>query len=687
MPVSHLGLTVSHVPAATSFYLQALQPLGYHYIGQSGDSVGLGVHEADLFLTQEPSGSSVSPTHIAFLAGSRATVRDCYAAALSAGGYPSGAPSYRNGECTVFNAAAEDLDGNVIEFLYRERSAQEEGDDQTIAPSENSRVITWQKDVAGSALQDDAQSLSSRISRTKSRGRTAMDLVSSTSRSIRSMSEAPASSVSRARAIPMASTGDFPTQAFFGTILGAAAGAAIAFAMTKAEKENSKNEAAFFVSTRSRSAGRAKPVACETIMEPPESKAYGNISVAKSRATGAAKNHRNYSVTESAYSRRYPPRSIMRTIEPAGYANEDDEVDDEVREAISRYTASRRPLAPQRSRTIDAIEYAPVSHVDRSSRSSTAKRSATLPLETPKYYLEAPPKPKSTASHHSTRHSKHGDEMDLARRDSGVSMGSHRSQHGPADGSSHKGRRSSTTVVTPSRQYESAVDVHLPTSKAPSHISRHSVGTARSSRQDHTHHESAAEVPLPASKAPSHTSHRSASTVRPSRREHSRYESAVEVPLPTSKAPSHASATSASTVRPSRREHMHHDSAAGVPLPASQAPSRVSAAKVPIPESNGGGWDPEDSDGMGDTRTVVPDDSISCVGFAPKAKSSKGEGHNGSSRHSSRRSEAAEGSEHTVRPSKKKEGSRHSAATLPARSKEEYYGSEKRGKRSVLSYA
>ena len=56
MPVSHLGLTVSHIPTATSFYLQALQPLGYHFIGESGDSIGLGVVEADLFLTQEPSG-------------------------------------------------------------------------------------------------------------------------------------------------------------------------------------------------------------------------------------------------------------------------------------------------------------------------------------------------------------------------------------------------------------------------------------------------------------------------------------------------------------------------------------------------------------------------------------------------------------------------------------------------------
>ena len=56
MPVSHLGLTVSHIPSATSFYLAALQPLGYRYIGQQGDAIGLGVTDADFFLCQERNG-------------------------------------------------------------------------------------------------------------------------------------------------------------------------------------------------------------------------------------------------------------------------------------------------------------------------------------------------------------------------------------------------------------------------------------------------------------------------------------------------------------------------------------------------------------------------------------------------------------------------------------------------------
>ncbi|KAF2766978.1 hypothetical protein EJ03DRAFT_248802, partial [Teratosphaeria nubilosa] len=119
MPVSHFGLTVSHIPSAASFYLATLQPLGYRYIGRSGDSIGLGIDEPDFFLTQEPQGNAVSPAHIAFRADSRLDVRNCYASALYAGAYPSGAPSYRNGECTVFNAAVEDLDGNVVEFVFR----------------------------------------------------------------------------------------------------------------------------------------------------------------------------------------------------------------------------------------------------------------------------------------------------------------------------------------------------------------------------------------------------------------------------------------------------------------------------------------------------------------------------------------------------------------------------------------
>lgn len=52
MPVSHVGLTVTNLPIATSFFLNALGPLGYKYIGTKDDLVGLGVDQADFFLSR-----------------------------------------------------------------------------------------------------------------------------------------------------------------------------------------------------------------------------------------------------------------------------------------------------------------------------------------------------------------------------------------------------------------------------------------------------------------------------------------------------------------------------------------------------------------------------------------------------------------------------------------------------------
>lgn len=57
MPVSHLALNVSNIQEATSFYLAALQPVGYRYIGYQGNSIGFGEKdEADFFICQAFSG-------------------------------------------------------------------------------------------------------------------------------------------------------------------------------------------------------------------------------------------------------------------------------------------------------------------------------------------------------------------------------------------------------------------------------------------------------------------------------------------------------------------------------------------------------------------------------------------------------------------------------------------------------
>ena len=512
MPVSHIGLTVYEIPKSVSFYLAALQPLGYRYIGQQGDSIGLGITDADFFLTQEQNGYvdllwdvlevkltrhrlRPSPTHIAFAADDSATVRECYAAALNASGHASGAPSQRNNDCSCFNAAVTDPDGNTIEFIFREPCRLQEKS----APSQISRSQTWQDGVPRSGVQDDVRSLASKTSQARSRAETVRDVASKASKSM-NKSTAPRPGITRSRTEPITSTPQNGGKALVGTLLGAAAGAAFAYAMVSSERDSARDEQAFAAATRSRASsdrdGRPR-------------NHYDGSTVSK-------KSHR------TEISSRHPNRS-MRAIEAPVYYDDDD---NKIQDVISNYKSSRRP-APQRSQTYDAIEYVPRSTASgRSDRFST-KRSSTLPIDMPHYLIEGPKT--APASRHTSRRGSMEDATRLKRHDSGVSMNSHRSRrHSSFDG----GRRSS------------------------------------------------------ASKA---------STTKPPRRG-SLYQSAANVPLPSSKAQSYISA-------------------ADMPPPKSRATSYISAAHVPIPPSrtNGGYTDAgEESDGLSDTKTVLPEDSISC---------------------------------------------------------------------------
>ena len=59
MPLSHLTLTVSHLPTSTSFFLSCLQPLGYKFIGRHDEYIGFGSkadEPADFWLAQEQPG-------------------------------------------------------------------------------------------------------------------------------------------------------------------------------------------------------------------------------------------------------------------------------------------------------------------------------------------------------------------------------------------------------------------------------------------------------------------------------------------------------------------------------------------------------------------------------------------------------------------------------------------------------
>ncbi|KAI1554169.1 ring-cleavage extradiol dioxygenase [Pyrenophora tritici-repentis] len=343
MPVSHIGLTVSHLPTSTSFFLSALQPLGYRYIGETGNQIGLGINDADFFLCQETPGVKAGAAHIAFTAPSTTAVRNFYAAALTAGGRPNGAPGSRCSENGHFNAAVLDFDGNSIEVVYR--NGPDMRHDGTII--EHSRVITWSRTVTHSSSYYESRSSTSSSS-------SASPIMTPQTESVASKAPSVARSVSAPTVVPVPepqsnSNNGSGAQHLLGTLLGAAAGAAVAYAFVRSEQDSARKEADFSAFMDAKNA----PVEIKALPSPP--------SV-----------HRNDDDARSAYSSapsrasQVPRTSVPRQIEAA---------------PASYYSPSEFG-APTPMNELLAIEYAPAYSRAPSaapSRMSSAHRSHTSP--------------------------------------------------------------------------------------------------------------------------------------------------------------------------------------------------------------------------------------------------------------------------------------------------------------------
>jgi hypothetical protein len=175
--------------------------------------------------------------HIAFTAPSRTAVRDFYSAALNAGGRPNGAPATRCDDEDHFNAAVLDLDGNSIEVVFRNRA--DVMHDGTVI--EHSRVITWQRSVHESYHSERAPTeVASKAPSIVSKAPTAASKASIA----RSVSE-PVAVPQTTTAAAASDAGDGAAKKIIGTLLGAAAGAAVAYAMVRSEQDSAKKEADF----------------------------------------------------------------------------------------------------------------------------------------------------------------------------------------------------------------------------------------------------------------------------------------------------------------------------------------------------------------------------------------------------------------------------------------------------------
>ncbi|KMU84558.1 hypothetical protein CIHG_02342 [Coccidioides immitis H538.4] len=252
MPVSHLTLTVSNLPQSTSFFLSCLQPLGYKFIGRHENSIGFGAEPgkpADFWIAEERPGVPAGAAHIAFPAPSREAVSAFFIAALKAGGKIHGEPCLRDAEQGYFSAAVIDFDGNSIEAVNRCQDSRE--NDRALTVVENGSAMSSKsrapKSEVGSVAQRSTVSAARTVPTIEQKARSAVSSVKQPSIQSAyqpSMQPSMQPSIQQSSQTPpqttMAKPGDNlnGAKAVVGTLLGAAAGAAIAYAMVKGESQS-----------------------------------------------------------------------------------------------------------------------------------------------------------------------------------------------------------------------------------------------------------------------------------------------------------------------------------------------------------------------------------------------------------------------------------------------------------------
>ena len=336
----------------------------------------------------------IAPTHIAFAADDRTQVRECYTNALKAGGRPSGAPSYRNNECSCFNAAVEDLDGNTIEFIFRENGPCHE--EPSHADEEKSRVLTWQDGVAREA---DAASVASKA---KSAAPTAEEPAPSVKAPSEAAPEEKAESVAEPAAeeapaskgagtfISSLSNG-ITTKGVLGGVIGAVAVGAIGYAFYQSEQDSARAEAAHEALMASYERGRGPstrvsayaPAAKRSMSAAPRSQYHRNYSTTESIGP-PPRQHRNFSVTESRVGPRPPPTKVptqaptaLRAIEAHAY-DRDSEIQSVLSKHTSHYPQEMRMLEAGPANDDDEIKTVLTRHTSRHPAESRALDALTI---------------------------------------------------------------------------------------------------------------------------------------------------------------------------------------------------------------------------------------------------------------------------------------------------------------------
>lgn len=117
MIIDHLGVAVSDYEKSRQFFSRVLAPLGIELVMEVGGWAGLGKSGKPEFWFGQ-SASPHEPMHIAFVADTRAQVREFHKAALQAGAKDNGAPGIREiYHPDYYGAFVIDPDGHNIEAV------------------------------------------------------------------------------------------------------------------------------------------------------------------------------------------------------------------------------------------------------------------------------------------------------------------------------------------------------------------------------------------------------------------------------------------------------------------------------------------------------------------------------------------------------------------------------------------
>ena len=594
-----LTVQVSDIAQATSFYLAALSPLGYGFISKiqhqtataSSEAVGIGPagsSRVDVFLSQSTRVGAGLPNsaHVVFPATTTYAVRDFYAAALQAGGRPVARPDNLAASDGKFASVITDNDGNRIEVCFGDAVASPEASSGERAASvagssqANGPIQQWRESVADSTADISVASsrtprpaptaaptasLKSAVSAARSMAasqpvRTAMSAASgasqaSSKRSGTKLQGGRSTQSSRKASVFPTPSGNVGGKTVVGTLIGAAAGAALAYTVVKSKQDSQEQQDEHERRLRSDQVRAEARAHCDAT---DRGQVTGKIDMVD-RDSGYGSGSQ-YSASPSLLNPRgvtYPQPSTDTNSSRGRPASR--KLLDFGPRAVSANTYYQAPSA--RKQSVDASSQSTVRSARRSQSNRPRSSHSTQRLHSPSNLLAPPPGPPSMPAAlptRSRRNSYSGQPPSSLARQNSV-----RNQP-PSSFSRAMGDEGLRSEASPSLK------------RAPS-----SQGSTRTARN----------VPLPSSVASSPSTARPPTSYRSAR-------TARQVPLPESEVPS------------GQKSHRSSITARWIPLPPSEASSKLTARA--LSHQN----EPQASkieNNLDEMATVVPDDSISCV--------------------------------------------------------------------------